>query len=208
VTICEKTNVLRETSGMMEDEARAVARGYPGITPRSTNIDAETMWLTKNPENYGVVVASNRFGGVISDAFAELIGGLGFAASGNIGDEEAVFEPTHGSAPTYAELDPPFVNPIATFVSPVMMPDHVGEVEKARRIRDAIRRGGEARQNPHRWQDAHSGQRTVHRAGRGQHGANDGRSFGETGGADAIGGAFARARGTCRGRPPIETGIA
>jgi 3-isopropylmalate dehydrogenase len=138
VTICEKPNVLRETSGMMEDEAKAVAKGYPGIALWSTNIDAQTMWLTKNPENYGVVVASNLFGDVISDAFAGLIGGLGFAASGNIGDEVAVFEPTHGSAPKYAELDPPIVNPIAMFLSAVMMLDHVGEVEKARRIRDAI----------------------------------------------------------------------
>jgi isocitrate dehydrogenase (NAD+) len=138
VTICEKPNVLRETSGMMEDEAKAVAKEYPGITLRSTNIDAQTMWLTKNPEDYGVVVASNLFGDVISDAFAGLIGGLGFAASGNIGDEVAVFEPTHGSAPKYAELNPPIVNPIAMFLSAVMMLEHVGEVEKARRIREAI----------------------------------------------------------------------
>ena len=138
VTICEKPNVLRETSGMMEDEAKAVAKNYPGIALRSTNIDAQTMWLTKNPEDYGVVVASNLFGDVISDAFAGLIGGLGFAASGNIGNEVAVFEPTHGSAPKYAELDPPIVNPIAMFLSAVMMLEHVGEVEKARRIREAI----------------------------------------------------------------------
>jgi isocitrate dehydrogenase (NAD+) len=138
VTICEKPNVLRETSGMMEDEAKAVAKNYPGIALWSTNIDAQTMWLTKNPEDYGVVVASNLFGDVISDAFAGLIGGLGFAASGNIGDEVAVFEPTHGSAPKYAELDPPIVNPIAMFLSAVMMLEHVGEVEKARRIREAI----------------------------------------------------------------------
>jgi isocitrate dehydrogenase (NAD+) len=138
VAICEKPNVLRETSGMMEDEAKAVARNYPGIALWSTNIDAQTMWLTKNPEDYGVVVASNLFGDVISDAFAGLIGGLGFAASGNIGDEVAVFEPTHGSAPKYAELDPPIVNPIAMFLSAVMLLEHVGEVEKARRIRDAI----------------------------------------------------------------------
>jgi len=138
VTICEKPNVLRETSGMMEDEAKAVAKNYPSIALRSTNIDAQTMWLTKNPEDYGVVVASNLFGDVISDAFAGLIGGLGFAASGNIGDEVAVFEPTHGSAPKYAELDPPIVNPIAMFLSAVMMLEHVGETEKARRIRDAI----------------------------------------------------------------------
>src|SRR5438309_747844 len=138
VTICEKPNVLRETSGMMEDEARAVSKEYPGIALWSTNIDAQTMWLTKNPENYGVVVASNLFGDVISDAFAGLIGGLGFAASANIGDEVAVFEPTHGSAPKYAELDPPIVNPIAMLLSAVMMLEHIGEIEKARLIRNAI----------------------------------------------------------------------
>lgn len=138
VTICEKPNVLRETSGMMEDEAKFVARDYPEIKLWSTNIDAQTMWLTKNPEDYGVIVASNLFGDVISDAFAGLIGGLGFAASGNIGDEVAVFEPTHGSAPKYAELDPPIVNPIAMFLSAAMMLEHIGEVEKGRRIREAI----------------------------------------------------------------------
>jgi isocitrate dehydrogenase (NAD+) len=138
VTICEKPNVLRETSGMMEEEAKAVAKDYPSISLWSTNIDAQTMWLTKNPEEYGVVVASNLFGDVISDAFAGLIGGLGFAASGNIGDEVAVFEPTHGSAPKYAELDPPIVNPIAMFLSAVMMLEHIGEINKARRIRAAI----------------------------------------------------------------------
>jgi len=138
VTICEKPNVLRETSGLMEDEAKAVAKDYPGIALWSTNIDAQTMWLTKNPEEYGVVVASNLFGDVISDAFAGLIGGLGFAASGNIGDDVAVFEPTHGSAPKYAELDPPIVNPIAMFLSAAMMLDHVGETGQAHRIREAI----------------------------------------------------------------------
>jgi len=138
VTICEKPNVLRETSGLMEEEAKAVSKDYSSIALWSTNIDAQTMWLTKNPEEYGVVVASNLFGDVISDAFAGLIGGLGFAASGNIGDEVAVFEPTHGSAPKYAELDPPIVNPIAMLLSAVMMLEHVGEVEKARRIREAI----------------------------------------------------------------------
>jgi len=123
---------------MMEDEAKAVATEYPGIALWSTNIEAQTMWLTKNPEEYGVVVASNLFGDVISDAFAGLIGGLGFAASGNIGDEVAVFEPTHGSAPKYAELNPAIVNPIAMFLSAVMMLEHVGEVGKGRRIREAI----------------------------------------------------------------------
>src|SRR3990172_7573871 len=138
VTICEKPNVLRETSGMMEEAAKQVARDYPGIPLWSANIDAQTMWLTKNPEDYGVIVCSNLFGDVISDAFAGLVGGLGFACSGNIGDEVAVFEPTHGSAPKYQELNPPIVNPIAMILSAAMLLDHVGEEDKAKRVRDAI----------------------------------------------------------------------
>jgi len=138
VTICEKPNVLRETSGMMEEVAKDVQKQYGEIALWSTNIDAQTMWLTKNPEDYGVIVASNLFGDVISDAFAGLVGGLGFAASGNIGDEVAVFEPTHGSAPKYAELDPPIVNPIAMVLSAAMMLDHLGESQKAKKVRAAI----------------------------------------------------------------------
>jgi len=138
VTICEKSNVLRETSGMMEEVAKDVQKEHGEIALWSTNIDAQTMWLTKNPEDYGVIVASNLFGDVISDAFAGLVGGLGFAASGNIGDEVAVFEPTHGSAPKYAELDPPIVNPIAMVLSAAMMLDHLGESQKANKVRAAI----------------------------------------------------------------------
>lgn len=138
VTVCEKPNVLRETSGMMLAEAREVQRSYPAIELWDTNIDAQMMWLTKNPEDYGVLVAGNLFGDIISDAFAGLVGGLGFACSGNIGDDVAVFEPTHGSAPKYAELDPPIVNPIAMILSAAMLLDHVGEGEKATRVRDAV----------------------------------------------------------------------
>ena len=138
VTICEKPNVVRETSGMMEETAKEVAKNYPGIALWSTNIDAQLMWLNKNPEDYNVIVASNLFGDILSDAFAGLVGGLGFAASGNIGEEVAVFEPTHGSAPKYADLDPPIVNPIAMILSAAMLLDHVGEAEKGERIRKAI----------------------------------------------------------------------
>ena len=138
VTICEKPNVVRETSGMMEETAQEVAKSYPGIALWSTNIDAQLMWLNKNPEDYNVIVASNLFGDILSDAFAGLVGGLGFAASGNIGDDVAVFEPTHGSAPKYAELNPPIVNPIAMILSAAMMLDHVGEGAKAERIRQAV----------------------------------------------------------------------
>jgi isocitrate dehydrogenase (NAD+) len=138
VTVCEKPNVLRETSGMMEEEAKLVQKEFSDISLWSTNIDAQMMWLTKNPEDYGVVVATNLFGDVASDAFAGLVGGLGFACSGNIGEEVAVFEPTHGSAPKYADLNPPIVNPIATILSAAMLLDHVGEAEKATRVRDAV----------------------------------------------------------------------
>jgi isocitrate dehydrogenase (NAD+) len=138
VTICEKPNVVRETSGMMEETAKEIAKNYPGVALWSTNIDAQLMWLSKNPEEYNVIVASNLFGDILSDAFAGLVGGLGFAASGNIGDDVAVFEPTHGSAPKYAALNPPIVNPIAMILSAVMMLEHIGENEKAQRIRKAV----------------------------------------------------------------------
>ena len=138
VTVCEKPNVLRETSGMMMEEARKVAKDFPDIELWATNIDAQMMWLTKNPENYGVIVSENMFGDIISDGFAGLVGGLGFACSANIGDDVAVFEPTHGSAPKYQELNPSIVNPIAMFLSACMMLDHIGENEKATKIRNAI----------------------------------------------------------------------
>ncbi|MGD8868856.1 MAG: isocitrate/isopropylmalate family dehydrogenase [Gemmatimonadales bacterium] len=138
VTICEKPNVLRETSGMMEEVAKEVHADFPNIQLWSTNIDAQMMWLTKNPEDYSVIVAGNMFGDIVSDAFAGLVGGLGFACSANIGDEVAVFEPTHGSAPKYEKLDPPIVNPIAMILSAAMMLDHIGETDKAESIRNAI----------------------------------------------------------------------
>ena len=138
VTVCEKPNVLRETSGMMEEEARKIHEDFSDIQLWSTNIDAQMMWLTKNPEDYGVIVSGNLFGDIVSDAFAGLVGGLGFACSGNIGDEVAVFEPTHGSAPKYVDLDPSIVNPIAMILSAAMMLDHMGESEKATLVRKAV----------------------------------------------------------------------
>lgn len=138
VTVCEKPNVLRETSGMMLKEAKLIAKEYPGIELWDTNIDAQMMWLTKNPETYGVLVAENMFGDIISDAFAGLVGGLGFACSANIGKEVAVFEPTHGSAPKYERLNPSIVNPIAMILSACMMLDHLGEKPVGDKIRKAV----------------------------------------------------------------------
>ncbi len=138
VTVCEKPNVLRETSGMFLQIAREVEKNYPEIDLWDTNIDAQMMWLTKNPEAYGVLVSENMFGDITSDGFAGLVGGLGFACSANVGDEVAVFEPTHGSAPKYEELNPSIVNPIAMILSACMMLDHISETEKAEKIRNAI----------------------------------------------------------------------
>lgn len=139
VTVCEKPNVIRETSGMMYKMGQEIQKkDYPEIQLWNTNIDAQMMWLTKNPEDYGVIVAGNMFGDIVSDGFAGLIGGLGFACSANIGKEVAVFEPTHGSAPKYAEYDTPIVNPIAMIESSCLMLDHIGETEKAKKIRSAI----------------------------------------------------------------------
>jgi len=138
LTVCEKPNVLRETSGLMMEEARKASADYPKIDLWSTNIDAQMMWLTKNPEDYGVIVSENMFGDIVSDGFAGLIGGLGFACSANIGKEVAIFEPTHGSAPKYETLNPSIVNPIAMIMSACMMLDHLNKTEKATRIRNAI----------------------------------------------------------------------
>lgn len=136
VTIVEKPNVLRETSGLMIRVAREIAKNYPGIELWEANIDAMTMWLLKNPDQYGVLVAGNMFGDIISDLCAQLVGGLGFAASGNIGDDYAVFEPTHGSAPKYAGQYK--VNPIAMILCGKMMLDWLGETEMASKLEAAI----------------------------------------------------------------------
>ena len=149
VTVCEKPNVIRETSGLMFRLAREIQKSsFPEIELWNTNIDAQMMWLTKKPEDYSIIVAGNMFGDIVSDGFAGLIGGLGFACSANLGEEVAVFEPTHGSAPKYADYPIAIVNPIAMVESACMMLDHLGENDISGRIRSAIGRvvsHGEAR---------------------------------------------------------------
>lgn len=138
VAVVEKPNILRETSGLMVREARKVASKFPGIELWEANIDAMAMWLVKNPQDYGVLVATNMFGDIISDLCAQLVGGLGFASSGNIGDQYAVFEPTHGSAPKYAGTYK--VNPMAMLLTAKLMLDYLGEGEMATRLEAAIGR--------------------------------------------------------------------
>jgi 3-isopropylmalate dehydrogenase len=136
VTVVEKPNVLRETGGLMLSVSREAAKRYPEIPLREANVDAMCMWLVKNPHDYDILVAENLFGDIISDLAAQLVGGLGFAAAGNIGDRYGVFEPTHGSAPKYAGLYK--VNPIATFLAVKLMLDWLGETNKAAGLEAAI----------------------------------------------------------------------
>ncbi len=136
VTIVHKANVVRATDGLFLDTARAVGKAYPEIMVDDANIDALAMWLLKNPFNYDVLVAPNLYGDIISDLCAQMVGGLGFGCSGNIGAKLAVFEPTHGSAPKYAGQYK--VNPIATVLAVKMMLDWLGEISRATALESAV----------------------------------------------------------------------
>jgi len=138
VTLIEKPNVLRETGGLMTRVFRQVAKDYPGIPSWEANIDAICMWLLKKPQDYDVLIAENMFGDIVSDLAAGLVGGLGYAASANLGDKYAVFEPTHGSAPKYAGQYK--VNPLAMLLTCVLMFEWLGESEAARKLEDAVAR--------------------------------------------------------------------
>jgi len=143
VTVVHKANVVRATDGLFLETAREVARDFPKIQMDDANVDAICMWLLKNPLNYDVLVAPNLYGDIISDLCAQMVGGLGFGCSENIGDKLAVFEPSHGSAPKYAGQYK--VNPIASILAAKMMLDWLGEeqmgtaLEKA--VAEVIRKG-------------------------------------------------------------------
>jgi 3-isopropylmalate dehydrogenase len=120
----------------MYREAEKVAAEFPEIDLEVTNIDAQVMWLVKKPEHYGVLVTSNLFGDILSDLCAQLVGGLGFTPSGNIGERFAVFEPSHGSAPKYAGQY--VANPMAMILSVAMMLDWLQEEAMAGQVRRAV----------------------------------------------------------------------
>jgi 3-isopropylmalate dehydrogenase len=136
VTVVHKANVVRATDGLFLEAARRIAADFPEIAMDDANVDAITMWLLKNPFNYGVLVAPNLYGDIVSDLCAQMVGGLGFGCSGNIGTRLAVFEPSHGSAPKYAGMHK--VNPIATILAAKMMLDWLGETAMGRRVEDAV----------------------------------------------------------------------
>ncbi|HEX6975768.1 MAG TPA: isocitrate/isopropylmalate dehydrogenase family protein [Vicinamibacterales bacterium] len=136
VTVVHKANVVRATDGMFLEIAKGVAKEFPEIEFDEANVDAMTMWLLKNPLSYDVLVAPNLYGDIVSDLCAQMVGGLGFACSGNIGEKLAVFEPTHGSAPKYAGQYK--ANPIATLLTVKMMLDWLGETEKGALVERAV----------------------------------------------------------------------
>jgi isocitrate/isopropylmalate dehydrogenase len=135
VTVVHKANVVRATDGLFLEEAKRIAKDYPYVRSDDANVDAIGMWLLKNPFDYDVLVAPNLYGDIVSDLCAQMVGGLGFGCSGNIGEKLAVFEPTHGSAPKHAGKQK--ANPIATILAARMMLDWLGEEEKADRLEAA-----------------------------------------------------------------------
>lgn len=138
VTVVHKANVLRLTDGLFRTVALAVAAEYAplGIAMQELLVDTMAMRLIKDPENFQVIVTTNLFGDILSDEAAELVGGLGVAASGNIGLSGAIFEPVHGSAPDIAGQG--IANPLATLLASVMLLQHIGENEAATRLQTAV----------------------------------------------------------------------
>jgi len=136
VTAVHKANIMKFSDGLFLDMARQVAGEYPDIEFEDRIVDNMSMQLVQKPHQFDVIVAPNLYGDVLSDLCAGLIGGLGLAPGANLSGEIAVFEATHGSAPKYAGLNR--VNPMAMMLSGVMMLRHLGEVEKADRLEEAI----------------------------------------------------------------------
>lgn len=136
VTAVHKANIMKYSDGLFLEVARNVASKYSDIEFEDRIVDNMCMQLVQKPELYDVMVLPNLYGDIVSDLAAGLIGGLGLAPGANIGDEMAVFEPTHGSAPKYKGLNK--MNPFAMMLSGVMMLRHLGETNAAERLERAI----------------------------------------------------------------------
>lgn len=136
VTVATKANILKLTEGMFKRIGEELATEYPEITHQHLIIDNVAHQMVKDPAQFDVIVTTNLAGDIISDLASGLVGGLGFAASGNYGDDVAIFEAVHGSAPKYAGRN--VINPTALILSAVMMLRHLGEQAAARRIEDAV----------------------------------------------------------------------
>ena len=136
VTSIHKANVLDYTDGLFLEAARDAAKEYPQIEYKELIVDAASMWLVMYPESFEVLVTTNMFGDILSDVTAGLVGGLGMAPSGNVGDDICIFEPVHGSAPDIAGKG--IANPSACMLSAAMMLEWLGENEAAKLIEEAV----------------------------------------------------------------------
>ncbi len=136
VTVCHKANILKYTQGLFLDVARETAARYPDIQFDEKIVDAACMHMVMNPHQFDVVVTTNMFGDILSDLTAGLVGGLGLIPGANIGDNAALFEAVHGSAPDITGKN--LANPIAVIMAGVMMLNHLGETEAALRIKTAV----------------------------------------------------------------------
>jgi homoisocitrate dehydrogenase len=136
VHVVHKANVLRQTCGLFRAVAFEVATEYPEINLKEMLVDTCAMELVRAPEQFEVIVTTNLFGDILSDEACMFVGGLGVAASGNIGMEAAVFEPVHGSAPPLVGTGK--ANPVAMFLATAMMLDYLNENEQASRLRQSV----------------------------------------------------------------------
>lgn len=137
VTVVHKANILKSTSGLFLKVAREVAQQYPDIQCNEMIVDNTCMQLVMRPEQFDVIVTTNLFGDIVSDLCAGLVGGLGLAPGANIGEHAAIFEAVHGSAPDIAGKN--IANPCALLLAAGQMLDHLGHVDHANRLRQAIR---------------------------------------------------------------------
>ena len=136
VHVVHKANVLRQTCGLFRSVAFEIAKEYPDIELKEMLVDTCAMELVRAPEQFEVIVTTNLFGDILSDEACMFVGGLGVAASGNIGMDAAVFEPVHGSAPPLVGTGK--ANPVAMLLATAMMLDYLNEAELAERLRKSV----------------------------------------------------------------------
>ena len=137
VTLVHKANILKCTSGLFLEIGREMAKQYPDIEFDDRIVDACCMQMVMKPEIFDIIVTTNLFGDILSDLASGLVGGLGLTVGANIGKDAAIFEAVHGSAPDIAHLG--IANPIATILAGSMMLEHLGELDAAERIEQAVR---------------------------------------------------------------------
>jgi isocitrate/isopropylmalate dehydrogenase len=136
LTVADKPNVLRQSSNFLRGRLEEIGADYPDVDTEVANVDAVALWMVRSPERFGVVVAENMFGDILSDLGAGVMGGLGLASSANIGDGACYFEPVHGSAPGMAGAGR--ANPMAMILTIAQLAEHLGEHDASTRIRRAV----------------------------------------------------------------------